>query len=40
LIAAKRYFGNGSDKMINGFLNLWPEVEVEEVENLIQIMFP
>jgi len=40
LIAAKRYFGNDSDKIINGLKNLWPEVEIEEVENLIQIMFP
>ena len=40
LIAAKKYFGSDSDKMINGLKNLWTEVEAEEVENLIRIMFP
>jgi transcription termination factor NusB len=40
LIAAKRYFGSDSNKMINGLKNLWPKGEAEEVDNLIQIMFP
>jgi hypothetical protein len=40
LIAAKRYFGSDSDKMIDGLKNLWTNGETEEVETLIQIMFP
>ena len=40
LIAAKRYFGKDSEKMINGLKNLWQEGETEEVDNLIRIIFP
>ena len=40
LIAAKRYFGNNSDNIINGLKNLWPDAPTDEVENLIRIMFP
>jgi hypothetical protein len=36
LIASKRYFGNDSDKMINGLKSLWPEGETDEVDNLEQ----